>query len=108
VAYSAKWIQQVIANNKRYLLRNQQWVLDYLKLNPCVDCGEADPVVLEFDHKEGLSKDRTVAKMVRDGVSLAKLIAEVKKCVVRCANCHRRKTVKERGWFRGVNSLARS
>jgi L-lysine 2,3-aminomutase len=60
-----------------------------------LDCGEADPVVLEFDHVTGV-KEAAVAELVQRAVSLARLIAEVEKCEVRCANCHRRRTARYR------------
>ncbi len=60
----------------------------------CVDCGEADPIVLDFDHKPGEIKFRSVANLVNH--SRAVLMAEMKKCDVRCANCHRRVTYKRR------------
>lgn len=74
------------------------WLMVYLEDHPCVDCPERDPVVLEFDHRG--EKETTVAELVRDGVTLSRLIAEVSKCDVRCANCHRRRTARDRGYYR--------
>jgi hypothetical protein len=71
-------------------------ILDYLTSHPCVDCGEEDPVVLEFDHRE--NKEFEIGSTVRMGVGIPRLMAEIAKCDVRCANCHRRKTYRERGF----------
>jgi hypothetical protein len=38
--------------------------------------------------------------LVGSGCSPHRLALELKKCEVRCANCHRRRTATERGWFR--------
>jgi hypothetical protein len=55
---------------------------DYLLTHPCVDCGEADPVVLDFDHIDPATKSREVAWFIRrrDLVGLAE---EIEKCEVR-------------------------
>ncbi|QDK03905.1 HNH endonuclease [Mycobacterium phage Lewan] len=74
----------------------------YLGENPCVDCGESDRVVLDLDHVRG-EKDHDVSVMVARGFSLPKIQAEVAKCEVRCANCHRRATAKRDGsWYRAT------
>lgn len=75
--------------------RVREWLFAYLQEHPCVDCGEADPIVLEFDHRG--DKAFEVGAAIRAGYSLARVQAEVAKCDVRCANCHRRKTYRERG-----------
>lgn len=72
-------------------------MLDHLRTHPCMDCGEADPVVLEFDHVSG-EKIMDVSRMARHGVSERKLRAEMEKCEIRCANCHRRRTAMQYGW----------
>lgn len=72
-------------------------VFDYLTEHPCVDCGEADPVVLEFDHREKHAKRMAVAKMIENRYSWDTILDEIDKCDVRCANCHRRKTSKQFG-----------
>lgn len=87
--------------NKGYIERNAQHVWDYLLEHPCVDCGKTDPVVLEFDHVRG-EKVRALSEMVQRQFSLAKLDAEIAKCDVRCANCHKRKTAEERGWYASI------
>lgn len=63
----------------------------------CVDCGEKDPFVLDFDHVRGV-KIAGISKMLQTGTSVQAVLDEVKKCDIRCANCHRRKTARERGW----------
>ncbi len=89
--------QRKLENQAKNRLRNRQFVYEWLLEHPCVDCGETDPVVLDFDHQK--DKIKGVAKMLASA-SLEIIIAEIAKCVVRCANCHRRKTAKEFGYFR--------
>ena len=62
----------------------------YLSEHPCVDCGEVDSVVLDFDHVRG-KKFKNIAEMANSYPWLS-VLKEIEKCVVRCANCHRRKT----------------
>ena len=75
----------------------RQWVCEYLIDNPCVDCGEEDILVLEFDHRGDSPKSKAVSVMINSTYSLKTLIAEVEKCDVRCANCHKRKTIERFG-----------
>ncbi len=70
----------------------------HLEAHPCVDCGETDLIVLEFDHQPGFEKLFNIGEATRDVRSMRAVKAEVAKCEVRCANCHRRKTYKERGY----------
>ena len=75
--------------------RIRVFINNYLKGNPCVDCGEADTIVLEFDHVAG--KDFNISDATRKGVSMKRLKDEIAKCEVRCANCHRKKTYERNG-----------
>ena len=70
-------------------------LLDYLSNQSCVDCGESDPIVLDFDHKSSDNKFKTVAKMLSGHYSWNSVMSEIDKCDVRCANCHRRRTYKQ-------------
>jgi len=79
--------------------RKRKVVHDYLESHPCVDCAEKDPVVLDLDHVRG-TKLKAVSFMVSNSWSILKILEELPKCEVRCANCHRRKTAKERGYYR--------
>lgn len=86
-------------NNPIILERNKRFVQKYLEGNPCVDCGEADIEVLQFDHIEMVgSKSLRVSSYM--GHSLETLKKEIEKCEVRCGNCHIRRTRKQMGWFR--------
>ena len=87
---------------------NRVRVYTYLAEHPCADCGEADPVVLEFDHVSG-EKYHEVGNMVGGGFTWEAIEREISKCVVRCVNCHRRKTAREQGIYQyktGFRTLA--
>ena len=75
--------------------RNKEYINEYLSNHPCVDCGEADIVVLEFDHIRG-DKENNVSDMVNLCCSIERIQKEIDKCEVRCANCHRKVTHKRR------------
>lgn len=76
--------------------RKVRW-LNELKLHSgCVDCGyAAHPEALDFDHLPGFDKGFNIGMGLRSR-SWAALEAEVLKCEVRCANCHRVKTAQRR------------
>jgi len=84
-----------IEKRRRIIGKIKAFLLEYLLSHPCVDCGEADPIVLEFDHRIPKDKLFSMAEARRGKFSLAKVMEEVKKCTIRCANCHRRQTAKQ-------------
>lgn len=55
----------------------------------CCRCGDTDKRVLDFHHHRNVKKEREVAALRRAGWSKKKIEAEIKKCTVLCANCHR-------------------
>jgi hypothetical protein len=65
----------------------------------CADCGEKDPIVLDFDHRDRKEKHFQIGDTARFGWSKKKLLEEVEKCDVVCANCHRRRTAVQLGWY---------
>ena len=82
----------------QYKQRNRRFVFRYLLSHPCVDCGEADPVVLDFDHVRG-TKRANLSFLIARAASVKTLRAEIDKCEVRCANCHRRRTAVQFNWL---------
>lgn len=95
--YSNNPARQAYVKRRRNETRKKihAFICTYLSTHPCVDCGEKDPVVLEFDHVRG-EKVRNVSELKTS--SLRAVQCEIKKCVVRCANCHRKKTARQLKW----------
>ena len=92
-------IANVKSNIEQARTEAHQFVRNYLSTHPCIDCGEANPIVLEFDHVRG-QKRLTISQLCARGYTIEVIAVEIDKCVVRCGNCHRRKTSAEKGWFR--------
>src|SRR2546423_13858300 len=80
-----------------------------LKSRPCADCGQTFPFyVMDFDHREGEEKTAQVAMLV-NAMNLQRLLAEIEKCDLVCANCHRIRTYKrEQRFFRDDVKVAAS
>jgi hypothetical protein len=75
------------------------------KDKPCADCGVHYPYyVMDFDHREGEDKLANVTRLRY--MSEDTLRAEIAKCDVVCANCHRERTWK-RTWSR-IRKVKRS
>jgi len=91
----AAYISRAIKHKNKKRIEARNFINDYLATHPCVDCGEKDIIVLEFDHVNS-TKLGNIADFKVKGWSLKKLENEILKCEVRCANCHRRVTYKRR------------
>lgn len=77
------------ANKKR------KYCFEYKALKGCSVCGEKDPIVLEFHHRQGEQKHKNLLTYSSSHRSFADMswevmLDEIKKCDVVCANCHRR------------------
>mgnify|MGYP000178526341 CR=1 FL=1 len=88
--------------NKKTIFNNRTNYFNILKQSNCIDCPENNPIVLEFDHRDGVKKIEAVGKMVGAGYSWEVIKKEIEKCDVRCANCHRKRTAKQQGWYKDL------
>jgi hypothetical protein len=84
---------------KRKVEAHNELLAEIMKCG-CVDCGEKNPIVLEFDHRDPNQKIANVGKL-RYG-STKQLKEELAKCDVVCANCHRKRTAKMFGSWRNL------
>jgi hypothetical protein len=74
---------------------NLAWLQEYKLARGCGDCGyNKHPVALEFDHLPGHEKVRGLSRMLISGRE--RLLAEIAKCDVVCANCHAIRTYNRR------------
>jgi hypothetical protein len=85
-------------NRKTANDKARNYILNYLSTHSCVDCFIDDPIVLEFDHKDDCEKSYNISEMLTFSVERIKL--EIDKCDVRCANCHRKRTAKQFGFWK--------
>lgn len=89
--YRARHPQRVRDSAKERQRRRRD-IIQKIKLERgCVDCGyNTHPAALDFDHRRGEPKVKDVSKLLTN--SMEKLLAEIAKCDVVCANCHRIRT----------------
>ncbi len=92
----ADYFRRAIAQTRRKAAEAKERLHAYLLAHPCVDCGEKNLAVLDFDHVDPSTKTRAVAQMVGHR-TWHSIQVEIDKCEVRCANCHRRRTLAQRG-----------
>ena len=104
-AYSAQhylenksdYIERSAKTKAQTRLRLKKFVNRYKILCGCVDCGyKKNPLALQLDHVRG-TKTKDVSVMIQWCFSMTKLKEEIRKCEVRCANCHFIITADRRG-----------
>ena len=91
--YKKNWYQENKDKNKEkgYRWRNKvKFSFQEFKATlSCAHCGENEPVCLDFHHLDPSQKDRNVTKGMT-GWSYKRIMEEIEKCIVLCANCHRK------------------
>lgn len=91
----AKHVANSVRNRKVDREKNLKLLIE-AKNKPCADCGEKyPPYVMDFDHLPGAPKVANVAAMP-GAWSEKTILAEIAKCEVVCANCHRERTYQRR------------
>lgn len=75
----------------RFRKNRKRTLLEYAGGMKCQRCGyDKDiPDVYEFHHLDPTQKDPSWGKMITNNHRIETMKAEVEKCVVLCANCHR-------------------
>src|SRR2546430_5412285 len=76
---------RALHRNKQMADENKRQLYEYLSTHPCVDCGNSDIRVLDFDHVYG-EKVENVSRLLGHSVAWPTILVEIAKCEVRCAN----------------------
>jgi hypothetical protein len=94
--------EHYLKNKKKYIDKAAQytkniieWFHNIKKELKCEMCGESRFWVLDFHHKDPKEKDLEVSLLTRKG-SKKRIVKEIEKCSVLCANCHRDLHFKEK------------
>jgi len=96
--------RQNIIKNKRIKDR-QEFINNYKTDAGCAKCGyKKHPAALDFSHKDPKEKDFNIS--AGRFYSLDRLIKEIEKCDILCANCHREKTADDKDYTNWRRSTA--
>lgn len=88
-----RWHYRNVEHNAERTLRRRSelrsWANERKREAGCVECGTDDPACLDFHHLEPDDKEMAITEMITYGHGRDALEAEMAKCEVICANCHR-------------------
>lgn len=91
----ARHIANVQTRKRDIRKQSQEWLQQLKESLPCTDCKQFYPYyVMDFDHLS--DKKYPIAQMAGQGYDIPAIAAEIAKCELVCANCHRVRT-----WDRG-------
>lgn len=92
--YRRKWYainkESAIIAVKQRKREIKAWLNDYKSTLQCSRCPESHPACLEFHHRNPAEKEINLAWTVSWGWSTERIEREIAKCIVLCANCHRK------------------
>lgn len=88
--YYQKNKEQYLEHSRNQKNRARIFVNKIKNENKCLFCRESDFSCLDFHHKNPNEKDIDISVLIKNHASIETLSNEIKKCVVLCANCHRK------------------
>jgi hypothetical protein len=95
--YDAAWYKANKAKRKAKVRADRAshiaWLDSLKEGRPCADCGRVyPPYVMEWDHLPGTEKKLVLADTRRAAHARQRILDEIAKCELVCANCHRERT----------------
>jgi len=97
--YRRRWYAKNSKSEKAHVARRRkeikEWLVNYRSKLKCSNCGENHPATLDFHHKDRKDKLFGVTYLAHFGYSREKIMDEIAKCIILCANCHRKLHYKE-------------
>ena|ERR1700712_1096671 len=98
--YKEFYLFRAQLSNKKLREQFHQRMRAYMLDKFCEYCGECDPIVLEFDHINPETKSFNISQAARFGKDWGIVLAEMEKCQILCANCHKRRTAQQFHWYK--------
>jgi hypothetical protein len=95
--HQERYVANAVQRKRALIAERMEYLVEFFRSRPCVDCGEPDPLVLEFDHLG--PKNFNIATNIGNRKWQA-ILDEIATCEVVCANCHRRRTALRAGFAR--------
>ncbi len=94
-----RWYHNNKESEKAHIKKRKKeirnWFNEFRKTLKCEKCGEDHPATLDFHHANKNEKEGGIAFMAFYGYSINKIKKEIEKCIVLCANCHRKEHYEE-------------
>lgn len=88
-------VRKISAAAKHRIYLRRRKLVDALKNRPCMDCGDwLEPFQMDFDHRPGTVKEFAIGTFAY--ATVPRILVEIAKCDVVCANCHRLRTHKRK------------
>lgn len=87
--YYQKHKEEIKTKRRQKISKNKEWFAVYKKTLKCEICGESRWYCLVFHHKNPEEKEYNIGSMINRICNKEKILEEIEKCIILCANCHR-------------------
>jgi len=100
-----KYLNRATKRNKITKDILKQNITNFLLNKKCENCSETDIVTFDFHHRDPKGKKFEIAKGLVQGYLWETILEEINKCIILCANCHRKLHAKENNNYKYKASL---
>jgi hypothetical protein len=92
-SYKNNWTKnrsRIDANHRKHIAETREKVNQIKHSAGCKFCPETEPVCLDFHHLDKATKTKSISTLITNHATWQAILDEIAKCVVSCANCHRK------------------